>query len=162
MLGSNSWWLKFPIAIGLTGAIAASAYGFGLANKTPSNKAQAKVQAADLLEKGFSFRAAGQLPEALATFDRAIELRPHYAEAYTAKGALLARQGKNSEAIAAFGQAIEADPKLAAPYLGWSQVLIQQGKFMEAKVVLSQARSTLKQQNDTQQAGVVNHLMPNF
>nr|WP_290226486.1 tetratricopeptide repeat protein [Trichocoleus desertorum] len=155
---SHSWWFKFPIALGLTTAIAASAYGFGVANKTPTSK----VQAVDLLEQGFSLRAAGQLPEALAAFDQAIELKPNYAEAYTAKGALLAKQGKNSEAIVAFGQAIEADPQLGAPYLGWSQVLIQEGKFMEAKVVLSQARSTLKQQSDTQQAGVVNHLMPSF
>jgi tetratricopeptide (TPR) repeat protein len=158
MLASNSWWLKLPIAIGLTTAIAASAYGFGLASKAPASK----VAAADLLEQGFSLRAAGQLPEALASFDRAIQLKPHYAEAYTAKGALLAKQGKNSEAIAAFGHAIEANPQLAAPYLGWSQVLIQQGKFMEAKVVLSQARSTFKQQGDNQQVGVVNHLMPTF
>ncbi|MBD2096273.1 tetratricopeptide repeat protein [Trichocoleus sp. FACHB-591] len=155
---SNSWWFKFPIAIGLTAAIAASAYGFGIANKAPASK----LQAADLLEQGFSLRAAGQLPEALAAFEQAIETKPNYAEAYTAKGALLAKQGKNSEAIAAFGQAIEADPQLAAPYLGWSQVLIQQGKFMEAKVVLSQARSTLKQQSDTQQTRVVNHLMSSF
>lgn len=155
---SNFWWFKVPIALGLTGVIAASAYGFGLAHKAPASK----VQAADLLEQGFSFRAAGQVPEALAAFDRAIELKPNYAEAYTAKGALLAKQGKDAEAIAAFGQAIEADPQLAAPYLGWGQVLMQQGKFMEAKVVLSQARSTLKQQGDHQQARVVNHLLPNF
>ncbi|HEY9747054.1 MAG TPA: tetratricopeptide repeat protein [Allocoleopsis sp.] len=155
---SNSWWYKFPIALSLTGAIAASAYGFGLASKPP----ESKVQATDLLEQGFSLRAAGQVPEALAAFDRAIDLKPGYAEAYTAKGALLAKQGQDAEAIAAFGQAIEADPQLAAPYLGWSQVLMQQGKFMEAKVVLSQARSTLKQQDDKQQAGVVNHLLPNF
>jgi tetratricopeptide (TPR) repeat protein len=155
---SNLGWFKFPIALGLTGAIAASAYGFGLANKNPASK----LQATDLLEQGFVLRAAGQVPEALAAFDQAIALKPHYAEAYTAKGALLAKQGKTAEAIAAFGQAIEANPQLAAAYLGWSQVLVQQGKFMEAKVVLSQARSTLKQQGNQQQAGVVNHLLPNF
>ncbi len=70
--------------------------------------------------------------EAIAKYQKAIELDPKYAFPYNGWGNVLNQQKKYDEAIAKYQKAIELDPKYAFPYNGWGNVLNQQKKYDEA------------------------------
>ena len=58
----------------------------------------------------------GKLVEAVASYRRAIELRPDLAEAHANLGIALRNQGKPDEATACHQRAIELKPDYAEPY----------------------------------------------
>jgi lipoprotein NlpI len=66
------------------------------------------------------------------SIDKAIELKPDYAEAYCAKGGVLGLQGKYDDAIQALDQAIRLKPDLSEAYNNEGVVLVRQGKYDEA------------------------------
>ncbi len=88
----------------------------------------------------------GKLEEAIAKYQKAIELNPKYAPPYSNwgyalrdqsnvlrdQGNALAGLDKSEQAIAKYQKAIELDPKFAFPYLCWGDVLQDQGKPDEA------------------------------
>src|SRR5690348_12209027 len=57
---------------------------------------------------GLAYRAGGAKEAALATFNRAVQLKPDFVVAYLNRGALLMDLGRNDEAIGAYLQAFEA------------------------------------------------------
>lgn len=63
-------------------------------------------------EHGETLRRAGRADEALAALDRALALAPRMAEAYTAKGHILASRERLPEAIAAYEKALRLSPRL--------------------------------------------------
>jgi len=63
-------------------------------------------------EYGETLRRAGRADEALAVLDRALTLAPRMAEAYTARGHILASQERIPEAMAAYEQALRLSPRL--------------------------------------------------
>ncbi|MGC8762792.1 MAG: sulfatase-like hydrolase/transferase [Acidobacteriota bacterium] len=63
-------------------------------------------------EYGETLRRAGRGDEALAALDRAIALAPRMAEAYTAKGHILALRERIPEAVAAYEKALRLSPRL--------------------------------------------------
>jgi len=77
--------------------------------------------------------------EAIAKFQKAIELDPKLALAYNNWGSVLDNKGKYDEAIAKFRKAIELDPKLALAYNNWGIVLRKQGKNDEAEAKFQKA-----------------------
>jgi tetratricopeptide (TPR) repeat protein len=72
------------------------------------------------------------MPEAIAAYQKAIDLDPKSALPYNGLGTALRAQRKLPEAIAAYHKAIAIDPKLAMPYNGLGNVLLQQKRLPEA------------------------------
>jgi Tfp pilus assembly protein PilF len=70
--------------------------------------------------------------EAIAKYQKAIELDPKYADAYNGWGTVLGDQKKPDEAIAKYQKAIELNPKIAFAYNNWGIVLREEGKYDEA------------------------------
>jgi tetratricopeptide (TPR) repeat protein len=70
--------------------------------------------------------------EAIAKYQKAIELDPKDTDPYSGWGTVLSRQRKYDEAIAKYQKAIELDPKDAYPYNGWGNVLLNLKKYDEA------------------------------
>ncbi len=66
--------------------------------------------------RGFAYLQAGQYPDALRDFERAMALNPRDPNAYVGRGTLFARTGSHDRALADFGRAIEIDPAYAEPY----------------------------------------------
>jgi tetratricopeptide (TPR) repeat protein len=81
----------------------------------------------DLLERG-------QVEEAIAHFQRALESHPGYAEAHNNLGNALFRKGQVDEAIAHFQQAVHLDPKLGNAHSNLGTALLQKGQVGEAIV----------------------------
>jgi tetratricopeptide (TPR) repeat protein len=83
--------------------------------------------------QGVAYDNAGKADEAIAAFQRAIELKPTQAAYYNSLGNVLARSGKIPEAQAAYEKSASLDPANAA--MAWQNlgiVLFQSGKAKEA------------------------------
>ncbi|NYF49962.1 tetratricopeptide repeat protein [Tunturiibacter gelidoferens] len=70
--------------------------------------------------------------EAIAEYQKAIELDPKDAHAYYDWGIALDGEGKHEEASAKYRKAIELDPKDAYAYSNWGSALDGEGKYDEA------------------------------
>jgi len=77
--------------------------------------------------------------EAIAKYQKAIELDPKSAAPYNGWGNVLYDQKKYDEAIAKYQKAIEFDPKSAFAYNNWGNVLRAQGKDDAAAVKFNKA-----------------------
>lgn len=87
------------------------------------------------LELGYN----GFLPEAIATFRKAVERDPKDAEAHCNLGAMLHAQGKFEEAIGCFRRALELNPKYALAHANLGKVLGDQGKFEDSIAAFDKA-----------------------
>jgi len=74
----------------------------------------------------------GKLDEAVASYKRALEIKPDYAEAHNNLGAALTEQGKLDEAVASYKRALEIKPDYAEAHNNFGTVLTKQGKLDEA------------------------------
>ena len=63
----------------------------------------------------------------MASYDRAIQLKPDYAEAYNNRGNALTDLGQLEETVASYDQAIQIQPDLAEAHSNLSQVLLLLG-----------------------------------
>lgn len=79
-----------------------------------------------------SFWALGKAEEALADFDKAIELGYKEAHAYTSRGLFHAAIGNHDKAIADYNHAIEIDSDDIAPYINRAAVHMQTKQFESA------------------------------
>ena len=78
--------------------------------------------------------------EALSAFNRAIELKPSFYQAWYAKGLTLRFQGRYQEAMKAFDRAIEESQENFAPaWRGRGQVLASLNRYREALVSFDKA-----------------------
>lgn len=145
------------LALSLTLAGSPSRSQVGLRAATPSSPS---LEAIAFLEQGLALRAQGKAPAAHAAIEQALRLAPSYAEAYTAKAALLFEQGRSIEAIASYEQALNLNPNLVAAYLGKGQALARQGKRNAAREFLKSAQKSFRDQGDSAQADVIAHLLP--
>ncbi|MFH1635119.1 MAG: tetratricopeptide repeat protein, partial [Chloroflexota bacterium] len=71
---------------------------------------------------GATLDRAGKKVEAIAAYQKAIELDPNYASPHNGLGNVYVALGRPEEAIAAYQKAIELDPKLAVPHNGLGNV----------------------------------------
>ena len=76
--------------------------------------------------------ADGQFDEAIAHYQRVLELEPRYAEAHNNLGAALANRGRMDEAIAHWRQALEIKPDYAQAGINLADVLAARGLRDEA------------------------------
>ncbi len=75
------------------------------------------IKANDLLVEGKRLHDAGKYEEAIASFDKAIEIKPKFADLWKSKGDALRWLKKYEEAIASYDKAIEIDPKNALTWM---------------------------------------------
>ena len=83
-----------------------------------SNNFSASVSfdAIDAYKKGLEFHNANKLAEAIAQYDKAIQIHKTFGEAINHKGIALLSQNKCPEAIAVFDRAIQLNAKDAIAY----------------------------------------------
>ncbi|NEQ41063.1 MAG: tetratricopeptide repeat protein [Okeania sp. SIO3I5] len=74
-----------------------------------------------------------QIEEALAAYEKCLELKPNFAEVYVSLGELYVQQERHSEAITAYQKAIKFAPDLKDGYRNLVEVLLAQGKVDEAE-----------------------------
>jgi tetratricopeptide (TPR) repeat protein len=65
-------------------------------------------------ERGRQHRLAGHYDEALADFNRAIDLKPQYSDAFSGRGETYRLMGRYEEALADFNRAIDLSSKLGS------------------------------------------------
>lgn len=94
----------------------------------------------ELNSKGVDLAEQGRYEEAVAVFDKAIEIDPEYAYAWSNKGNVLSDMGKYDEAIAAFDRAIEIDPEYAVAWYKKAEALRMLHRDTESKEAYAKAR----------------------
>ena len=88
---------------------------------------------ADLLfEQALLFRFAGALEEAIASYNRALEFKPDYHEAWYSRGNALYALGRKEEAIAAYDRALAFKPDYHEAWYNRGNALSALGRNEEA------------------------------
>ena len=90
---------------------------------------------------GASAAQIGQLDDAILAFQKALSIKPDYAEAYNNIGNALKDQDKMKEAIEAFTKALSIKPDYAEPFNNMGNALRDQGRLNEAIKVYKNALS---------------------
>lgn len=104
--------------------------------KSPERK---ELEEWEWCNKGISLFRLGKLQEAIAYYDKAIEINPVYANAWVGKADALNRLDKLQEAIACYDKAIEIDPRYAYAWYNKGDALYRLGKLQEAIVCYDKA-----------------------
>jgi tetratricopeptide (TPR) repeat protein/tRNA A-37 threonylcarbamoyl transferase component Bud32 len=91
-----------------------------------------ELEAWELGNKGVSLSNLGKPQEAIACYNRALEINPTHADAWCNKGAALYDLGKPQEAIACYDRALEINPTHADAWLNKGAALYDLGKPQEA------------------------------
>jgi tetratricopeptide (TPR) repeat protein len=94
---------------------------------------------AQLIEEGDNHFKEHHYKEALAAYERAIELDPRDATLYYLKGTALGRLGEKELALAAYERATELDPAYAAAYFEQGKLCRRLGWNRKALAALEQA-----------------------
>ena len=90
---------------------------------------------------GAANRGLGNLDEAMKAYEKAISIKPDYAEAFYNMGNALKDQGKLKEAMEAFNKAISIKPDYAEVYNNMGNAFKDQGNLEEAIVAYEKAIS---------------------
>ena len=98
---------------------------------------------------GFALTTQGKLAEGIQHFERALQLKPDYAEAYNNLGYALGSQGKLPQAIQDFERAIELKPDYAEAHNNLGLALAIEGKLPEG---IEQCRHALQLKPDYAEA----------
>jgi len=99
-----------------------------------------QTTAEDWFNEGLALHDQGKLDEAIAAYDKVIELNPNLAQAWSNKGAALRLQGKYDEAIQALDKAIQINPQLAQAWHNKGTALKTLGKTSEANAAFTKAK----------------------
>jgi tetratricopeptide (TPR) repeat protein len=90
-------------------------------------------------QQGLTAVAAGNLTQAIGSFDRAIELDPEYVQAYIERGNAKDNISDLAGAISDYTKAIALDPNQPSAYYNRGTVLSKSGKKQEAIVDYTKA-----------------------
>jgi protein O-mannosyl-transferase len=88
---------------------------------------------------GVAFFEKGQLDDAVAQYQKALEINPNCVAAHYNLGNALFRKGQLDEAIAHFQKALEINPKDAEAHINLGNALLQKEQFDEAVGQFQQA-----------------------
>jgi Flp pilus assembly protein TadD/predicted amidohydrolase len=91
-----------------------------------------KSRALELNDEGVALGKSEKYYDALRSFERAIELKPDYEEAWFNKGWALCRLGKVEEALKSYEKAIELEPDDEEAWYSKARILDQLGEYEEA------------------------------
>ncbi|MBI5563147.1 MAG: tetratricopeptide repeat protein [Deltaproteobacteria bacterium] len=108
---------------------------YRLAGEKVTVPAREEMNAAEWLNKGLSLKNLGRLDEAVACYDKALEMKPRDSTAsmaYSNKGNCRNLSGRVDEAIQCYDQALRLDPKNEKAWCNKGYMLQQQGRFQEA------------------------------
>ncbi len=83
-------------------------------------------------QRGHALTGMGNLEEALAAFNRAIALKPDYANAWSNRSVALWRMGKYDDALTSNQRAIELAPFSSQAWFNQGRILTTLGKFEDA------------------------------
>ncbi len=72
--------------------------------------------------QGAANEALGQFDAAIDSYNKALAIKPDYAEAYNNMGIALQEQGKLEEAIEAYNKALAIKPDYAEPTTTWAML----------------------------------------
>jgi len=89
--------------------------------------------------RGGTLQSMNRFDEALRDYNKAIELRPLYADAYCNRGIILADRKKNDEALADYNKAIELNPKMITAYNNRGLLYLEMKKNSEARADFEKA-----------------------
>jgi tetratricopeptide (TPR) repeat protein len=90
------------------------------------------LKAEDYYVRGLNFYYKGDYNLALKSFEKAIELKPDYVEAWNSKGVALSRLGKHYEAILSFEMALRIRSDFYKAYYNKGTTLAKIGRHEEA------------------------------
>ena len=90
---------------------------------------------------GNIYAELGQKEEAIASYYKALELKPDYIDAYNNLGATLIKTGKYAEAIAVCNRAVDLDPNYVAAYVNLGKAYTRLGEYKKS---IDSYRSALK------------------
>lgn len=93
----------------------------------------------DYLKRGGDFYYKGKYNEALKAYDKAIELKPDYVEAWYNKGVVLDNLGRHDEALKAYDKAIVLKPDFARAWYNRACVYSVKGEKEKALSDLKKA-----------------------
>jgi tetratricopeptide (TPR) repeat protein len=79
----------------------------------PQPRTGIELNAVDYNNKGVSLDSLGRHAEALTCYERALEINPRYANAWSNKGGALDRLGRLAEALTCYDRAVEINPSFA-------------------------------------------------
>ena len=82
--------------------------------------------------QGAALKDLGQLNQSIEACNKALAIKPDYADAYYNLGNVLKEQGKLEEAIEAYNKALAIKPDYAEAYINMGNALKKQGKLEEA------------------------------
>ena len=97
------------------------------------------IKANDLLVEGKRLYDAGKHEEAVASFDKAIEIKPEFVDVWNSKGDALLSLKKYEEAIASYDKAIEIDTKNALAWRKKAFALRKLERYDDAMVCYDKA-----------------------
>ncbi len=83
-------------------------------------------------QRGNGLGLKGRIDEALADYDRAIELQPKWGWLRLNRAAVWARKRDDERALADYTEAIRLEPRLSLAYLGRSSLWIRRGELAKA------------------------------
>jgi tetratricopeptide (TPR) repeat protein len=85
--------------------------------------------------KGVNAMTDEKWAAAQKNFEKAVEIDPDYAQAWSALGEVLKEQSKGTEARAAMEKAVQADPKYIKPYIQLAQLDLQEKRTEDAAAI---------------------------
>ena len=91
--------------------------------------------------RGAEFMAQGDYSQAIAWFDKAIEVEPSFAEAYCNRGTAHYEKGEADAAIADFSKAIEIEPDFAEAYYNRAAACYDRQQYDKAAQDAQKAQS---------------------
>jgi Flp pilus assembly protein TadD len=83
-------------------------------------------------EKGVAALTRNKFSEARKSLERAVELYPEYAQAWSDLGEVRRQEGKLTEARDAYERASQVDPKYIRPYVQLARLALAEGRNQEA------------------------------
>jgi tetratricopeptide (TPR) repeat protein len=98
-----------------------------------------KRQANLLFEQALLFNASQEHKEAIASYDKALEIKPDYHTAWYNRGTSLADLGRTEEAIASYDKALEIKPDYHTAWYNRGNSLDKLGRYEEAIASCDQA-----------------------
>ncbi len=126
-------WLLLALAVGLPVSVS-EVGGAPMLAPTPEASADADYNV------GLHEKEAKRFPAAVASFRRAVEVRPNFPEAWNELGFALRQTGKYEEALRAYDQALKLRPNFpeALEYLG--EAYVKLGRLGDARAVLERLK----------------------